>query len=580
MLASTAGIVAALAAGAYAKGPFLQKIDDSTHVIGNDLWNVTIRQQYGVKLFYKGQDLVGDAWGHYVSYSTFISATPRPFGGVSLIKADGAASDLNWTSASIERQTSDYLNVKFTAKEGDFHWVIFEDLVGAYQYFVNHALPTLGEFRTLWRLDNTSFPNGRTNIKDEPLPPLSEIVSSTKVQDETWERADGTYITKYDFTAWIRDQDYYGVYGDEFGSWYINPGKDYYNGNHLKQELMVHRESATGDAVQLNMIHGTHFQASSNDVFPEGKIWGPWLWYLNDGSKDDAADRAKKEFSSWPYKWFENEEYHSRGSVSGRLVLSDGRPAAGASVFLGDNDPNKPALDMGTLYYYTGQADSQGRFTFQNVRTGDYGLQAWSNGGSLADVSTTFLQNDVTIKQGKQTQLGKLKWTVSSSKKIFQVGDFDRKSLGFKYGGAPYQHALVANCPANLTYTVGKSKTSDWCFGQSATGTWSIKFLADKKASQSGSRLTVSLAGYSSGTTSEILLNGDQSSPIGNLTTLPNDPCLYRSATTAGEWRLFEFDIPQGRLQAGWNTVDFHVTKSSRWHGFMWDSIILERVEA
>jgi rhamnogalacturonan endolyase len=23
------------------------------------------------------------------------------------------------------------------------------------------------------------------------------------------------------------------------GSWYLNPGKDYYNGDHLKQELMV-----------------------------------------------------------------------------------------------------------------------------------------------------------------------------------------------------------------------------------------------------------------------------------------------------------------------------------------------------
>lgn len=145
---------------------------------------------------------------------------------------------------------------------------------------MNHALPTLGEFRTLWRLDNTSFPNGRTNIKDDALPTLAEIASGTKVQDETWQLADGSYITKYDWTAWIRDQDYYGVYGEEFGSWYINPGKDYYNGNHLKQELMVHRESSTGDAVQLNMIHGTHFMVSSNDVFPDGKVWGPWLWYL------------------------------------------------------------------------------------------------------------------------------------------------------------------------------------------------------------------------------------------------------------------------------------------------------------
>jgi rhamnogalacturonan endolyase len=255
----------ALAAGAHAKGPFLQKVDDSTHIIGNDLWNVTIGQQYGVKLYYKGKDLVGNAVGHYVSYN-------------------GAQSDLNWTSAEIYREGKtkgqDFLDIKFTAKEGDFHWVIFEDLVGAYQYFVNHALPTLGEFRTLWRLDNTTFPNGRTNIKDGALPTLAEIQSGTKVQDETWQLADGSYITKYDWTAWIRDQDYYGVYGDEFGSWYINPGKDYYNGNHLKQELMVHRESSTGDAVQLNMIHGTHFQVSSNDVFPDGKVWGPWLWYL------------------------------------------------------------------------------------------------------------------------------------------------------------------------------------------------------------------------------------------------------------------------------------------------------------
>ncbi|KAF9895165.1 hypothetical protein FE257_000067 [Aspergillus nanangensis] len=558
MLLSAAGVFAALAAGAHAKGPFLQKINDTAHVIGNDLWNVTIGQQYGVKLFYKNQDLVGDAVGHYVSYN-------------------GAASDLNWTSASIHHQTKDYLDVKFTANEGDMHWVIFDDLAGAYQYFVNQALPDLGEFRTLWRLDNTSFPNGHTNLKDEPLPPLSEYVVSTKVQDETWERADGSYITKYDWTAWIRDQDYYGVYGDEFGSWYINPGKDYYNGDQLKQELMVHRESATGDAVQLNMIHGTHFMASSTDVFPKEKIWGPWLWYLNDGSKSDAANRARKEFRNWPYKWFENEEYHSRGSVSGRLVMSDGRPAAKASVFLGDNHPNKTTLDMGTLYYYTGETDDQGKFSFKDVRTGDYGLQAWSNGGKLADVSTTFLRNDVTVKNGKQSQLGKLKWAVSPAKKIFQVGDFDRKALGFKYGGAPYEHALVANCPGNLTYTVGKSKTSDWCFGQSAAGTWSIRFLADQKASRSSSVLTVSLAGYSEGTTSEILLNGDQDAPIGNLTTLPNDQSVYRSMTVAGEWRFFQFDIPKGKLRNGWNSIDFHVLKSSAWHGFMWDSIILEQ---
>ena len=59
------------------------------------------------------------------------------------------------------------------------------------------------------------------------------------MQDETWQKEDGTFLTKYDWSAFIREQDFHGVYGDEVGSWYINPGKDYFNGDHLKQELMV-----------------------------------------------------------------------------------------------------------------------------------------------------------------------------------------------------------------------------------------------------------------------------------------------------------------------------------------------------
>jgi rhamnogalacturonan endolyase len=152
---------------------------------------------------------------------------------------DGAVSNLNWTSVEISSRGPNFIDVSYTANEGEFHWVIYDDLAGAYQYFVNKALPVLGEFRTLFRLDNTTFLNGHTNIKDEPLPPFALFLNSTKVQDETWQLADGSYITKYDWQDYIRPVDYYGVYGPGFGSWYINPGKDEYNGDHLKQELMV-----------------------------------------------------------------------------------------------------------------------------------------------------------------------------------------------------------------------------------------------------------------------------------------------------------------------------------------------------
>lgn len=59
-----------------AAGPFLSQVDNETWVIGNELWNLTQQRTYGVKLFYNERDLVGDAAGHYVSYSNYTDPPP------------------------------------------------------------------------------------------------------------------------------------------------------------------------------------------------------------------------------------------------------------------------------------------------------------------------------------------------------------------------------------------------------------------------------------------------------------------------------------------------------------------------
>ena len=326
------------------------------------------------------------------------------------------------------------------------------------------------------------------------------------------------------------------------------------------------------------MIHGTHYMATARDSFDDNKVWGPWLWYLNSGSTADAAARWQKEIDAWPYEWFDNKAYQSRGKMQGRLRLSDGRPAAGAAVFVGDNrNTTVSTLDQGQGYYYTTYADADGKFSIDDIRTGTYALYAWGNGGALGNVISNFTLNDVVIQQGKNTNLKDLTWqTPKHEKRIFQIGDFDRKSDGFGLADPekPFEHARIAKCPGNLTYTVGKSATSDWCFGQSLVGTWSVLFNSPTTAA---AKLTLSLAGFSQGSSADVLLNGVQ---VGNITSasLLNSQDTYRGATRAGEWRLLEFGIEGSKLKEGMNKLDVKVTRSTQWRGWLWDSVVLDMV--
>ncbi|KAF4550304.1 putative polysaccharide lyase family 4 protein 1 [Elsinoe fawcettii] len=539
---------------AASRGPFLEQTSNNTWVFGNDIWNLTQGPVYGTKLYYQGEDAVRNASGHYVG-------------------VDGE-NNFVWTSATVASRGQDYIDIAFSSAQGDFHWVVYDDLAGAYQYFVNRAVPDISILRSLWRLDPDRFTRGRTYLKDEVLPDWSLYANATKVQDETWQLANGTFITKYDFSTPARARDFNGVYGSRTGSWYIHPSYEYYAGNHLAQTLTVHRESATGDAVQLNVAQDTsHFQIGVKTPQPPGKIWGPWLWYLNDGSKPDAAARTELERSRFPYTFLKDTAYQTRGSLTGQLKLSDGRPASGAAIFLGETDTTVRPLAQGSGYRYNTFADASGSFSIKDVRKGTYGLYAWSDGGELADVYTNFTSSPIAINAEEETPLGSLSWSVPTREKIFQIGDFDKTARGFKNSG-PYLHGLAEQSPANLTFTVGESKTEDWWFAQSYLGTWEIVFDLPAVSNRSA-LLTVSLAGYSQSTSLVVGINGQTLGSL-NKDVLTSDPAVYRSGTVSGEWRLIQYNISPESLQQGKNVVTFTVDRFVLWRGFLWDSVILE----
>lgn len=292
------------------------------------------------------------------------------------------------------------------------------------------------------------------------------------------------------------------------------------------------------------------------------------MFRQNDGDVADAARKHNEELVKWPYPWINDTAYHSRGSVTGSLRLSDGRVAAGAAVFLGDSDIKAP-LAQGTNYYYTTYADASGRFSFSNVRAGEYGLYAWSNGGDIDDVYTNFTKAGINVKG--QTNLSTLTWSVPSNERIFQIGDFDKKTTGFVNSG-PYQHGLAALSPANFTYIVGTSNNSDWYYASSNLGTWNVEFNipALKKAT---ARFVVSLAGYSQSTALTISVNDVV---LGSLSkdNVSTDAAAYRSGTVSGEWHHFEYVIDN--LKQGRNVVSFEVDRYVLWRGFLWDAIALE----
>ncbi|OBT82652.1 hypothetical protein VE02_07925 [Pseudogymnoascus sp. 03VT05] len=398
--------------------PFLEIVNEKTCIIGNSVWNATLSGSYARPIYYNGKDIVDDATGFYLSYKN--------------------SAGFPWLAPEIVDAGDDWIDIQFTNDIARFHWVIHRSLAGAYQYWSNDL-----------------------------------YYSGTEVQDSTVEFSDGTYISNYDWATQmnIPEARLWGVYGDDVGCWFIQPSQEYVNSDQLKQELTVHMEAQTGDTALLNMIGGGHYQLNVDRTYEKCHLWGPWLWYLNDGSLSDAESRTEQEISAWPYA-FPNSDisagYQSRaGSVTDRIITSDSHAGDTVSVFLGDNNDEESTLNQYAGYYYRTTTDEDGYFTFDNVRTGE--------GSPLGDTTTNFTHFDIAITKKDKIDLGTYTWETQNRTKIWQIGTLDRLPCEFAGGSGPYGHALTDDAPADLTYTIGSSKTDDWYYVLSNDGEWTME---------------------------------------------------------------------------------------------------------
>ena len=276
----------------------------------------------------------------------------------------------------------------------------------------------------------------------------------------------------------------FGHLGHGFGVFFIPVSTESYAGGPLRQELAVHQ-----DALILNYIGGGHFSGGGTAAGRTGqKIHGPWFLYFNTGDTPeaiiaDAKKAAEAEQKKWPYQWVEEPLYPvKRTTVTGQLKISHDRSAAHAYIILGQpgNSGGRggggggggaaaasggSAADRASVLYtqagdyiFYVKADANGKFTLPAVRPGTYTLYAWQTQGPI----TQSFARDGVVVAGDTLDLGAVAWDPPwHPNLLWQIGQADRMAGEFKFGDQPRTSQWMLQVPANLTFTIGKSKEAD-----------------------------------------------------------------------------------------------------------------------
>ena len=425
-----------------------------------------------------------------------------------------------------------------------------------------------GEMRSMYRLDRDIFDWAYVSERTGQQPRYAELVQLPAVQDETWKLPDGTIYQKYDYSGYLSENPMWGHYGHGFGVWFMPVSTEYYAGGPLRQDLLVHQ-----DALILNYFQGAHYGGGGPGEFANGeKLFGPWFTYVNSGDTAamiaDAKKKAQSEQAKWPYRWMDEAMYPlNRTRVTGQLKIADGRSAAGAIVVLGK--PGVEIYKQGGDYIFSAKADSAGRFTLPHVRPGNYALYAYATQGSV----TSQLELDNQEVRGAALNLGQVLWSPAHyTTVLWQIGQADRMSGEFKYGDQLRNIKWISMVPADLTFTIGKSKErDDWYFAQGKRGNWDVNFTLDRVPTGTA-HLTVAIAGVSQNPHVTISVNGHDVKSL----SYANDAATYRAALRSARYQLEEISFPANLLQGGENVVRFAMTAVGSNGGIMYDTIKLE----
>ena len=546
---------------------------DGTMVLSNGLVSMTLNNEGTVTAMNaRGHDVIRQKPKSEVGYVGLVTNKPSkdyPNPQVSM---------------NVVTETDDMVEVQYVHTERPIHmtngYVMKRGVSGVYNYLMLkcYSLEDNGihEARMGWRVNSNELTYAWVSDQvqgEMPAPAALRKDNILKVmQDATFMLQDSTVYTKYDWANYMQDDLMHGIMGKDYGAWIIVPSYEWVGGGVCKQDLMVHQTDKS--PILLAHYHSNHFGSKTiNMSVGQQKLYGPYLLYINNGTRDEMVADAKKtaiaERQAWPYQWFKNEQYPmKRGTVTGTIKLSPVFKTTKMQVVLAKPGV-KPQL-QGDGYMFWTETDKNGNFTIENVRPGQYAVYAWALGGQATGMMES---NPVTIKPG-QNKVGTIEWKPERYEQLlWMIGEADKRTTGFKWSDHKRQYGLSMQTPSELTYTIGQSKTSDWYYAQGVEGTWTIRFHLDKKP-QGALHLTIATAGSAGNAKVNVKYNGKKVFDFKAL----DDGSVYRSAMLSGCDSTYVVDIPEELVKKGENTITFSLWNVGKrgLGGVLYDCIKLE----
>ncbi len=456
--------------------------------------------------------------------------------------------------------------------EIQYHYIFKNNLFGIYNYVVINNLNInisykFSEIRTVYRFDyeimNMLY-NGLLIHKSYLYNFLNKQIL---VQDETWQLKDGTYYSKYDLAGYIRDTNFYGIYGNKYGAWIMNFSNEYFSGGPLKQDLLVHQ-----DSLILNYLNSTHF-GTKELIIPKykwSKMYGPWLIYFNKGKDINLISDANMFFNieknNWPFNWINDKNYPIiRSTLKGKLknVKNLYKIVLCSSI--------NEEFDFQTLgYLYNTNSLNDGTFIIKNIRPNIYNLYIYPINGY--DCNFLF-KKKINIKYNLNLGILDINENLLNKKLIWNIGETNRKSDKFKYSSKNRNYIWHTLVPSNINFYIYKKNNikKNWYYAQTKRGKWNIYFY--DKIDNKNRILNIGISGVSSNILEkninkpklEIYLNNI----LLNVLSYENDKSIYRGALNSGNFYSKKIFISKKLIINNINILTLKLLSGS----FMYDTI-------